>query len=67
MRIDEAAFAADLAFIKAEMHYEIDVDLFGVEEGRRNLSRVDPQLQYALGFFDEAKQLLQLGKKTPGR
>ncbi len=63
MRLDEAAFTADLAFIKAEMHYEIDVDLFGVEEGRRNLSKVDPQLQYALGFFDEAKQLLQLPKK----
>ena len=58
IRIDEAAFATDLAFIKAMIHFEVDVDLFGVEEARRVFSRVDPQLQAALGFFREAEELL---------
>ena len=40
--IDEAAFKTDLTFIKAMIRFEVDVDLFGVEEARRNLSRVDP-------------------------
>ena len=29
--MDEAAFTEDLAFIKAMIRYEIDLDLFGVE------------------------------------
>jgi carboxyl-terminal processing protease len=58
MRIDEPSFATDLAFIKAMIHFEVDVDLFGVEEARRVFSRVDPQLQAALGFFREAEELL---------
>ena len=40
------------------IHYEADVDLFGVEEARRQLLKVDPQAAFALGFFDEAKALL---------
>jgi carboxyl-terminal processing protease len=63
VRIDEEAFRKDVAFLKAMIRFEVDVDLFGIEEARRNLSRVDPQLQQALGYFDEARQLLQ-GKKT---
>ena len=63
VRIDEEAFKKDVAFLKAMIRFEVDVDLFGIEEARRNLSRVDPQLQQALGYFDEARQLLQ-GKKT---
>ena len=58
VRIDEAAFAADVAFIKAMIRFEVDNDLFGIEEARRNLSRVDPQAQSALSFFDEARQLI---------
>jgi carboxyl-terminal processing protease len=58
VRFDEAAFKADVAFIKAMIRFEADVDLFGIEEARRNLSRVDPQVQAALGYFDEARQLL---------
>jgi carboxyl-terminal processing protease len=57
--IDEAAFKADLPFIRGMLRYEVDVDLFGVAEARRNLSRVDPQIQAALGFFDQAKKLLE--------
>lgn len=58
--IDEAAFTTDLAFLKAMIRFEVDVDLFGVEEARRNLSTVDPQVQAALGYFEEARQLLAL-------
>ena len=31
------------------IHYEVDNDLFGVEEARRNLVKIDPQAQGALG------------------
>ena len=58
IKIDDAAFAKDLTYIKAMIHYEADVDLFGVEEARRQLLKVDPQAAFALGFFDEAKALL---------
>jgi len=58
VRLDEAAFKNDVAFIKAMIRFEVDNDLFGIEEARRNLSRVDPQVQQALGYFDEARQLL---------
>lgn len=68
MKVDAAALAADAAFISAMIHYEVDLDLFGVEEARRNLSRIDPQAQYALTFFDEAQRLIgansQTGTKT---
>jgi carboxyl-terminal processing protease len=66
VRLDEAAFKADTAFIKAMIKFEVDADLFGIEEARRNLSRVDPQVQAALGYFDEAKALLS-AKKAPGK
>jgi carboxyl-terminal processing protease len=62
MKIDEAAFAADAAFIKAMIHYEIDNDLFDNEEARRNLSKVDPQALFAMSSFDEAQKLLDLAK-----
>jgi carboxyl-terminal processing protease len=57
VKVDEAAFTADLPFIKAMIRYEVDSDLFSFEEARRNLSKVDPQVQAALGFFDEATKL----------
>jgi carboxyl-terminal processing protease len=58
VRVDEAAFAADATYLKAMLRFEVDNDLFGIEEARRNLTKVDPQAQSALGFFDQAKQLL---------
>jgi carboxyl-terminal processing protease len=68
VKIDEAAFKTDLAFIKSRIHYEVDVDLFGVEEARRVASATDPQLQAALGYFDEAAHLLELNTSaTAGR
>jgi carboxyl-terminal processing protease len=67
VKVDEAAFKADAAFLKAAIRFEVDVDLFGAEEAFRNLSKVDPQVQYALGFFDEAAKLLTLGRGKDGK
>jgi carboxyl-terminal processing protease len=67
LRIDEDSWQKDLDFIKAMLRYEIDVDLFGVEASRRNLSTRDPQLQFALTLFPEAQQLLQISQQTPQR
>ena len=67
LRIDEDAWQKDLEFIKAMLRYEIDVDLFGVEASRRNLSLRDPQLQFALTLFPEAQQLLEMSQSAPQR
>ena len=61
MKVDEAAWQQDLPFIRAMIRFEIDLDLFGVEVARRNLSRQDPQLQHALILFPEAEVLMKLG------
>jgi hypothetical protein len=58
--VDAAAFQADLAFIKAMIRYDVDLDLFGVEEARRNLSSVDPQVRAGLTRFPETRELLAL-------
>ena len=55
--IEEDAFAKDLPFIKAMIHYDIDLALFGVEEARRNLIAVDPQAQFGLQQFPDAASL----------
>jgi carboxyl-terminal processing protease len=54
---EEDAFAKDLPFIKAMIHYDIDLALFGVEEARRNLIAVDPQAQFGLQQFPDAASL----------
>ena len=64
VRVDEAALKADVAFIKAMIRFEADVDLFGIEEARRNLSKIDPQLQSALGYFEGATQLLAMKRES---
>jgi len=64
---DETAWQTDLEFIKAMIHREIDVDLFGVAAAYRNLARWDPQLQFAIGLFPEAQQLLDLSRQSGGR
>jgi len=64
---DEAAWQKDLDFIKAMMHREIDMDLFGVAVAYANLAKSDPQLQYALGLFPEAQQLLESGRQAQSR
>jgi carboxyl-terminal processing protease len=65
--IDEAMWQKDLDFIKAMIHKEIDVDLFGEAEAFKGLARRDPQLQFAIGLFPEAQTLLDLRKQRPTR
>ncbi len=60
VRIDEQAWQEDQPFIRAMLRFGIDVDLFGVEVGRKNLAGQDPQLGYALTLFPEAEALMRL-------
>ena len=62
VRIEEADWQKDLPFIKAMIRYEIDLDLFGVEAARKDLTKSDPQLQFALTLFPEAQRLLDMTK-----
>jgi carboxyl-terminal processing protease len=63
--IDEESLKIDLAFIKAMIHYEIDLALFGVEEARRNLIQQDPQARFGINQFAEAQRLRELARATP--
>ena len=65
IKIDEEAFKTDLEFIKALMHYEIDLALFGVEEARRNLVMQDPQARFAVSQFGEAQRLTEMARNAP--
>jgi carboxyl-terminal processing protease len=67
VKMDEAAWKQDLPFIRAMLRYEIDLDLFGVEVARKNLSKADPQLQFAMTLFPEAEALMRLGGPQPER
>jgi carboxyl-terminal processing protease len=62
LTIDEESFAKDDAFIRAMIHYDIDLALFGVEEARRNLITKDPQAQFALQQFPDAVKLTELAR-----
>ena len=62
--IEEDAFKADLDFIKAMIHYEIDLALFGIEEARRNLIQQDPQARFAVSQFGEAQRLTEMARNT---
>ena len=62
MKVDEEAFAKDLEFIRAMIHYDIDDALFGVNERQKNLVSKDPQAQFALGQFGEAVKLTELSR-----
>jgi carboxyl-terminal processing protease len=64
---DEAAWQKDQEFFKAMIRREIDADLFGVAVAYQNLAKRDPQLQYALGLFPEAQQLLESGRQAQSR
>jgi carboxyl-terminal processing protease len=67
IKIDDEAFAKDEAFIRAMIHYDIDIAIFGVEEARRNLVAKDPQAQFALGQFDEAERLTELARSRAAK
>ncbi len=62
VKMEDDAFAKDSEFIKAMIHYSIDLALFGVSEARQDLFRKDPQAQFALGLFPEAARLAELRK-----
>jgi carboxyl-terminal processing protease len=62
VKIDEDAMKKDDVFIRAMIHYEIDVALFGIDEARKNLLAKDPQGQFGLTQFGEAEHLLTLSK-----
>jgi carboxyl-terminal processing protease len=64
VKVDEEAFAKDADFLRAMIHYDIDLALFGVSEARRNLVKSDPQAQYALQLFPEAERLAELRART---
>ena len=67
IKIEEGAFKTDESFIRAMIHYEIDLALFGIDEARRNLIARDPQAQYALNHFAEADRMTQQTKaRTKG-
>ena len=66
MKVDEEAFAKDLDFIKAMIHYEIDDALFGITERQKNLIAKDPQAQFALAQFGEAVKLTELARNKTG-
>jgi carboxyl-terminal processing protease len=63
--VDQELFARDSDFLRALIHYDIDVALFGPSEARRNLLSKDPQAQFALQQFGEAERLGEL-RKTKG-
>ena len=63
LTVNDEAFAADLGFIRAMIHLEIDIAVFNLDEARRNLFDHDPQAQYAMTLFDQAERLLQLDKQ----
>ena len=67
IRLDEEAWQKDQNFIRAMIRFEIDLDLFGVEEAWRNLVKRDPQLQFGAGLFPEAQALLDLSRQAPPR
>jgi len=65
--LDEDAFQKDEAFIRAMLHYDIDLALFGVEEARRNLVTVDPQAQAGLAQFPAAVRMTEMARnRTAG-
>ena len=65
--IDDAMWQKDQDFIKAMIHKEIDVDLFGEAAAFKGLTKRDPQLQFALGLFPEAQTLLDLRRQRTTR
>ena len=66
IKIDEDAWTKDLEFMKAIIHYDIDLALFGIGEAQKNLIAKDPQAQFALAQFGEAAKLTELAKnRTP--
>jgi carboxyl-terminal processing protease len=64
VKIDEAAFAKDMVFIKAMIRFRIDEALFGIGDARRHLITSDPQAQGALEMFGEAEKLAGVKRQS---
>jgi carboxyl-terminal processing protease len=64
MRFDEAGWQKDRPYIAAMIQKEIDLDLFGAAKAYERLAKQDPQLQFALTYFGEAANLLNIGKNS---
>lgn len=60
VKVEEEAYAKDTEFFRAMIRYEIDLELFGMEDARRHLLSKDPQAQAALSMFPEAEKLTRL-------
>jgi hypothetical protein len=66
VKVDEAAFEADIDFIRAMIKYDVDLALFGVVEARSSLIASDPQAQFALTQFPDAIKLTEMRRaRTP--
>jgi carboxyl-terminal processing protease len=65
VRIDETSLKQDDGFVRAMIHYEIDIALFGIDEARKNLISKDPQAQFAASQFSEAVRLTELARAKP--
>jgi carboxyl-terminal processing protease len=66
IKVDEEAFAKDAEFLKAMIHFQIDVALFGVSDAQKNLVVKDPQTQFALAQVADAVKLTELAKNRAG-
>jgi carboxyl-terminal processing protease len=64
IRFDEAGWQKDRPYITAMVQKEIDLDLFGAAKAYERLAKQDPQLQFALNYFGEAANLLNIGKNS---
>jgi carboxyl-terminal processing protease len=67
VKIDDAAFTADQAFIKAMIRLEIDVALFGLATARRHLIEADPQALLAASLFPDAQKLTETARSRTAR
>jgi carboxyl-terminal processing protease len=67
VKIDAEAFEQDKEFIRAMIHYDVDLELFGYAQARRNLVAKDPQATFALGQFEEAERLAQTARARTGK
>ena len=67
IKIDEEAFKQDEPFIRAMLHYEIDLALFGIDEAKKNLVAADPQAQFAVKQISEAVRMTEMARtRTKG-
>jgi carboxyl-terminal processing protease len=67
IKVDQEAFAKDSDFIRAMIHYEVDMALFGLSEARQSLLASDPQAQFAMRLFPEAERLVQMRKSKASK